>query len=83
MDKELKNYFITERMFCLFLCIDMIMENFSLIFSNPQVKISEQHKELDIILTFVGIFNKNQRDQHIQQNKHVEMNNIYMLLTKL
>jgi hypothetical protein len=65
MVKELKNYFTTEKMFCLYLCTDMIMENFSLIFSNRPAKILEQHKELDIILIFVGIFNKNLRDQHI------------------
>lgn len=52
-------------------------------FNNPQVKILEQDKELDIILIFVGILLKKAKESNIKEIKLVEISNMPMLLRDL
>ena len=78
-----KRYFIIVKMFYLFLCIDTTMVNSSHIFNNPQAKILEQDKELDIILIFVGILLKKAKESNIKEIKLVEISNMPMLLRDL
>lgn len=83
MDKVPKNCFITAKMYYISLCIASTMENFSLIFNNLQVKIQGSGKELATTSTYVGICNKNLKDQHTNVKKPVGMSNIHMHLIKL
>lgn len=78
-----KRYFIIVKMFYLFLCIDSTMVNSSHIFNNPQAKILEQDKELDIILIFVGILFRKEKEPNIKEIKLVEISNMPMLLRDL